>query len=104
MVEESVVRLFDDQVDREFLTTIEDNGFARDLWNTVLDLGIDRVLASEQNDGMEGTWRDAYPHRTRDRYLRRTVANPRSDRQSLVTPTSRDSVARGHSRHPAGNP
>ena len=60
MVEESVVRLFDDQVDREFLTDAEDAGFAKDLWNTVLELGIDRVLVNEDNGGMQGTWRDAY--------------------------------------------
>ena len=39
----------------------EEAGFATDLWNTVLELGIDRVLVKEDNGGMQGTWRDAYP-------------------------------------------
>jgi acyl-CoA dehydrogenase len=61
MVEESVVKLFDDTVDREFLMEAEEKGFSSDLWATVIELGIDRVLASEANAGMGGTWSDAYP-------------------------------------------
>ena len=61
MVEESVNKLFTDLVDREFLMTAEETGFSGELWDTVLELGIDRILASEENGGMGGTWRDAHP-------------------------------------------
>ncbi|MEM7468732.1 MAG: acyl-CoA dehydrogenase family protein [Pseudomonadota bacterium] len=61
MVEESVTRLFEEQVDREYLTQVEDTGFPKDLWETIIELGIDRVLVSEERGGMNGTWQDAYP-------------------------------------------
>ena len=61
MVEESVVRLFEDQVDWDFLAETEQTGFSTALWQTVTELGIDRVLVNEDNGGMQGTWRDAYP-------------------------------------------
>ncbi|MGR8947539.1 MAG: acyl-CoA dehydrogenase family protein [Gammaproteobacteria bacterium] len=61
MIEENVVRLFDDQIDRDFFVAVEENGFPHELWQTVLELGIDRVLATEADGGMNGTWSDAYP-------------------------------------------
>lgn len=61
MVEESVNKLFTDLVDRDFLMAAEETAFSTELWETVLELGIDRILASEANGGMGGTWRDAHP-------------------------------------------
>ena len=61
MIEENVVRLFDDQVDRDFFVSVEENGFPHELWQTVQELGIDRVLAKETDGGMDGNWSDAYP-------------------------------------------
>ena len=60
MIEQSVMRLFDDQIDRDFMVAVEENGFPHEFWQTIEELGIDRVLASEANGGMDGTWSDCY--------------------------------------------
>ena len=60
ILEESVARVFDDNVDNQFLMATEDSGWPEDVWQTVNELGLTQVLASEESGGMGGTWADAY--------------------------------------------
>lgn len=60
ILEESVARVFAEQITNEFLTSVEDNGWPTELWHTLSELGIPQVLASEARGGMGGTWADAY--------------------------------------------
>ena len=61
MIEQSVMRLFEDQIDRDFMVAVEEQGFPHEFWRTIEELGIDRILAGEESGGMNGTWRDCYP-------------------------------------------
>lgn len=60
ILEESVARVFAEQVTNEFLTEVEETGWPQDLWNTINELGIPHVLVDEARGGMGGTWADAY--------------------------------------------
>jgi acyl-CoA dehydrogenase len=61
ILEESVNRLFADELDWDALTRIEQQGWPASLWEQVCAQGIDRVLASEAAGGMAGSWGDVYP-------------------------------------------
>ncbi len=61
MLEESVSRLFADQLDWGALTRYEKAEWPETLWQQVLEQGIDKVLASEAAGGIAGSWSDAYP-------------------------------------------
>jgi len=60
ILEESVGRLFTEQVDNDFLTRTEESGFPAELWATVCELGLPDVLVAEDAGGMAGNWSDAY--------------------------------------------
>ena len=60
MLEESVSRLFSEQVDRGFLSKVEEQGWSPELWALVNDQGLTQVLSSEANGGMGATWADAF--------------------------------------------
>jgi acyl-CoA dehydrogenase len=60
ILEESVARVFDDNLDNQFLTSTEDSGWPSELWQTVNELGLPQILTSEESGGMGGTWADAY--------------------------------------------
>ncbi len=60
ILDESVTRLFEARVDREFLTKVEEAGFSQDLWNLVEEQGLTQVLVSEEGGGMNAGWADAY--------------------------------------------
>jgi acyl-CoA dehydrogenase len=61
ILEDSVNRLFSDQLDWTALHKYEKNGWPTDLWEHVTEQGMDKVLASEEAGGMAGSWSDAYP-------------------------------------------
>lgn len=61
ILEESVTRLFADQLDWEALTRIEESGWPEDLWRQVVDQGIHLVLTDEAAGGVGGMWADAFP-------------------------------------------
>ncbi|MFT4562435.1 MAG: acyl-CoA dehydrogenase [Gammaproteobacteria bacterium] len=60
ILEESVARVFEDNVDNQFLTSVEETGWPLELWNTLTELGLSQILASEAAGGMGGSWADAY--------------------------------------------
>ena len=61
ILEDSVNRLFSDQLDWSALEKHEKNGWPADLWAHVTEQGMDKVLAREEAGGMSGSWSDAYP-------------------------------------------
>jgi len=60
ILEQSVARLFDEEIDNALLTAVEDEGWPAPLWKTATELGLPLVLAPEENGGMGGGWSDAY--------------------------------------------
>ncbi len=60
ILEESVARIFNDLITSEFLRSVEETGWPRDLWNTIKELGVTQVLVDETRGGMSGSWTDAY--------------------------------------------
>ena len=60
MLEESVTRLFSEQIDRGFLAKVEEQGWSSELWDLVSEQGLTQVLSSEANGGMGATWADAF--------------------------------------------
>lgn len=60
ILEESVARVFDQEIDNDFLARVETEGWPTSLWATIQELGIPLALVSEQGGGMGGTWADAY--------------------------------------------
>lgn len=60
ILEDSVTRLFRDNVDREFLHEQEKAGWAAQLWELIEELGLPSVLVKEENGGVGGDWCDAY--------------------------------------------
>ncbi len=60
ILEESVARVFAEQVTNEFLSSVEETGWPQELWDTISELGIPQVLVDETRGGMSGTWADAY--------------------------------------------
>ncbi|MEM7542149.1 MAG: acyl-CoA dehydrogenase family protein [Pseudomonadota bacterium] len=61
MLEESVNRLFSEQLDWDKLTAIEEQGWPAELWQQVEEQGTALVMASEAAGGLDGGWADAYP-------------------------------------------
>jgi acyl-CoA dehydrogenase len=61
ILEQSVNRLFEDQLGWDAQTAIEQSGWPQALWQQVIDQGIDRVLGAEDAGGINGSWADAYP-------------------------------------------
>ena len=60
MLEESVTRLFSEQVDRAFLSKVEEQGWSAELWDLVTEQGLTHVLVSEAAGGMAASWADAF--------------------------------------------
>jgi len=60
ILDDSVTKLFEARVDREFLTRVEEAGFAQELWDLVEEQGLTQVLVSEDAGGMSAGWADAY--------------------------------------------
>ncbi len=60
ILEESIARLFGEQVDDAFLMRVEEQGWPADLWETIVELGVPLVLVGEEKGGMGGSWADAY--------------------------------------------
>jgi acyl-CoA dehydrogenase len=60
ILEESIIRVFDEEIDNDFLAHVEDTGWPAGLWATINELGLPGVLVSEQAGGMGGSWVDAY--------------------------------------------
>ena len=60
ILEDSITRLFDDQVDNASLALVEEQGWPTALWGTIGELGVPQVLVSEDAGGMGGSWADAY--------------------------------------------
>ena len=60
ILEDSVNRLFSDELDWDALAKIEQEGFPQSLWDQVTEQGLHLVLASEQAGGMGAGWGDAY--------------------------------------------
>ena len=61
MIEESVQRLLANEVSRELLVSVEAGAFASDLWRTIADAGMTKILCAEAHDGIEASWREALP-------------------------------------------
>lgn len=61
ILEDSVNRLFSDQLDWNTLDKYEKNGWPEELWAHITEQGMDKVLAREEAGGMNGSWNDAYP-------------------------------------------
>lgn len=60
ILDESVTKLFEARVDREFLSKVEEAGFSAELWDLVEEQGLTQVLVSEDGGGMNAGWADAY--------------------------------------------
>ncbi len=60
ILEESVARVFDDNIDNDFLSQVEESGWPEELWNTIGELGVPKVLVCEDRGGMGGKWADAH--------------------------------------------
>lgn len=60
ILEESVARLFDEQIDNALLGRVEEQGWPSELWSTISELGLPHVLVGEERGGMGGSWADAY--------------------------------------------
>lgn len=61
MIEESVQRLLANEVSRELLVSVEAGAFASDLWRTIADAGMTKILCAEAHDGIEACWLEALP-------------------------------------------
>lgn len=61
ILDQSVSRLFADELDWDAQTRIEQEGWPHALWQQVCEQGIERVLAAEDAGGMAAAWGDAYP-------------------------------------------
>ena len=59
-LQDTVSRLFSEQVDRDFLFEHESSGWSEALWQLTAELGIDQVLIPESKGGVGGDWDDAY--------------------------------------------
>ena len=59
MIEETVQRLLANEVSRELLIEVEAGAFPSDLWRTVVDAGMTKILCHEAHGGIEATWLDA---------------------------------------------
>lgn len=60
ILDDSVTKLFEARVDREFLTQVEEAGFSQPLWDLTEEQGLTQVLVSEDAGGMSAGWADAY--------------------------------------------
>ena len=60
ILEESVARVFDENIDNDFLSQVEESGWPEELWNTIGELGVPKVLVSVDRGGMGGSWADTY--------------------------------------------
>jgi acyl-CoA dehydrogenase len=61
IIEQSVGRLFADNVDKNLLERVESGVFPEALWTLVTDSGFDRMLATEEAGGIGEGWSAAYP-------------------------------------------
>ena len=61
MIEQSVARIFADNVDKAVLHAVEGGAFADGLWNLVTGSGFHVAVASEAQGGIGQTWGAAYP-------------------------------------------
>ncbi len=59
ILEESVARLFNEQLDNAVLTAVEESGWPAELWDMVSELGLPGVLLDADHGGMDGSWSDA---------------------------------------------
>lgn len=59
-LQDTVSRLFSEQIDRDFLFEHESAGWSQELWQLTAELGIEQVLVPESDDGVGGDWDDAY--------------------------------------------
>jgi acyl-CoA dehydrogenase len=61
MIRQTVQRLLSNEVTRERLTAVEAGTFADDLWRTIADAGMTKILCREAHGGIEASWADAMP-------------------------------------------
>ncbi len=61
MIEDSIQRLLTKEVHRELLVQVESGNFASELWNTIVDAGMTKILCREEHGGIEAEWTDAFP-------------------------------------------
>jgi acyl-CoA dehydrogenase len=61
MIEQSVERVFSNNVDKALLLKVEAGEFPSALWQLVCDSGFAVAVASEQSGGIGQTWGAAYP-------------------------------------------
>ncbi|MCT9810876.1 acyl-CoA/acyl-ACP dehydrogenase [Acidovorax sp. Be4] len=61
MIQETVQRLLANEVSRELLIAVEQGAFAGDLWQTIADAGMCKMLCREAHGGIEASWLDALP-------------------------------------------
>ncbi|BCN37064.1 acyl-CoA dehydrogenase [Alicycliphilus denitrificans] len=61
LIQETVRRLLANEVSRELLTAVEDGAFASDLWSTMANAGMTKILCREEHGGIEASWLDALP-------------------------------------------
>jgi acyl-CoA dehydrogenase len=59
MIQETVQRLLANEVSRELLIEVEAGTFASDLWRTIAEAGMTKILCHEEHGGIEATWLDA---------------------------------------------
>ena len=59
-LKDSVVRVFQEEVDRDCLHAQEATGWVSHLWDLTEELGLTQVLVSEASGGVGGDWADAY--------------------------------------------
>ena len=61
ILEDAVLKIFQDHLGWEELTKIEQEGWPAPLWQQIDEQGIPSMMGSESQGGIEATWRDAYP-------------------------------------------
>ena len=61
MIEQSVERVFSNNVDKALLLKVEAGEFPSALWQLVCDSGFAVAVATEQAGGIGQTWGAAYP-------------------------------------------
>lgn len=59
-LQDTLSRLFSEQVDRDFLFEHETKGWSDTLWQLIGELGIEHALVPESDGGVGGDWDDAY--------------------------------------------
>lgn len=61
MIKETVEKLLSREVDRDTIVAVEGGSFAKPLWNSVVELGLTKILCPEAQGGIGASWAEAFP-------------------------------------------